>query len=494
MKYLTSILLFSLVLSLSTNTIFAKNISKKQIPNSNQTKTIKPKNNSIPQNIAFLLSQARTSAPEFYTDALIRIVESKKIKDTKINIQLLEEAFEEANHVQFKLKKTIFKSINTDTRTALLDGAYETNLDKISLQCRIISILLDIDKNAAKKLFSKISFANDIKEPLSCQDSAVYDVTIYYKTAQKIAVQCFTPKQIENRYRLNFVQDLIKNIVSASELNHAAILIKEFNWKPLELEILLSSYIDKLAHLDNDYRTFIASEYRFRNIQSIHELASFCEKKQVSSKYLVQDYRLYILRHLSRVVCTTSYTKQELSNIISRANNRLFSNEPIALEELKLQEELFREEQVFFSSDKSKSVFTDAHKFLLAREKAIFDADYDKTKIEEMYSKLLENIRSWKATDEPTEEDYLHQKSLIYKELINIHQIEEQKEELLFEYLLFLRDFNLEKINRVEWFIHLKFVLEMIKVPENRAKIIKLLDRSQISVADLYKSLIVENL
>lgn len=492
------VIILFFILGLYTSIAPAQNTQKNNINNRTNNNTDKPKQIQIPKNITVLLNQARSVPPEFYADAIIRIVDSRKIHDPKINIELLKEAFEQANQAQLKTKKTVFRSINIDTRIGYLDKAYDLNLDMISLNCRVINTLLELDKNTAKEYFSKISLTPLIKQPLSCKDIAIYDITTYYETTTKIAEQCFTNKEIEQGDRTRFIEEKINNIVSPIELTHIAKLITTFNWNPLDTEILLSAYSNKVQHL-TDYRSFIASESIYRTTESIYNLATYCDKKQIPSKYLVQAYKDYIINNLSQKICPDISEREKLiPQLISRANSRLFRENPIVLAEIKLQqEEVLAEDPPFFSSSKSKLILDEMRKLYTNLQKGdtINSTDKD-TNLEESYSKFLGLFRSWKTSDEPTEEDYLHQKAIIYQELIELTQTEKQKDELLSEYLLFLRDFKLDNISRAEWFVHLNFMLKMTKLPnqESKTKIITLLQNSQNAVAQLYTALILENL
>lgn len=485
------------IFSFYTSVVNAQDSPKKNASLVNKKNDKADNQKKVPQNLVALLNQARSVPPEFCADVIIRVVESRKINDKQTNIELLKEAFEQTNQAQLKGKKTVFKSINIDTRVGYLDKAYELNLDTISLNCRIVNALLELDKNIAKEYFSKISITSFIKESLSCKDLAVYDVTAYYETAKKIAEQCFTKKEIEQGFRERFIEEQIVNITSAVELSHVAKLIISFNWSPLDLEILLGAYSNKVDHLITDYRTFIASELLYRVTESIHNLASYCEKKQVASKYLVKSYREYLVSNLSQKTCF-DINEKLIAELIFRANSRLFRANPIILKDLALEhEETFIEDPPFFSSEKSKLISSQIRKLYANTQQNRTTDNTNKEKdLEEAYSEFVKIFRNWKASDEPTEEDYLHQKATIYQNLIEIAQTEKQKDELLYEYLLFLRDFKLENISRAEWFVHLNVILKMLQGSnqESRAKIIGLLNNSQNAVAELYTAVILEGL
>jgi len=459
--------------------------------------------NSVPPDIAIFLNQARLLPPEFYVDLLVRVVESKKISNKEANLDLLKEAFEKTNQVQLKAKKRIFKSINMDTKASYLDKAHDLNLDMISLKCRIVNTLLTIDKNSAKQLFSETSLVPYIKEVSTCEDVAVYDLTTYYETAKKIAEQCFTKDEIKEGFKTNFVQDQISNIVSITQLSHTVKLIESFNWSLLDLQNLLSRYTEQITRLEPNYRDFIGSESLYKTTQSIHNLALYFEKNKVSSKYLVQAYKEYIIKNLSEKICPDGSAKEKLiPQLVFRANLRLFVEEPILIEELDLEEDSSMEESSYFSSKKSKLIFNEMQKLQAYIQKQLSKANQSEetslkqTDLDDYYSKILEKVRDWKASDEQGEEEYLHQKAIVYQELIQIAQTKIVQKDLLHEYLLFLRDFKLDNTNRAEWLIHLNFVLRMAKNSDDELRTIsiKLLQNSQIDVAQLYTLALLKGL
>lgn len=504
-KAIFMLILLIVTVNLSGGFIYAQTAVKKEKLQQKHKKNVKSSvQNSVPPDIAIFLNQARLLPAEFYVDLLVRVVESKKINNKEANIDLLKEAFEKINQVQLKTKKRIFKSINIDTRAGYLEKAYDLNLDMISLKCRIINSLLTIDKNSAKQLFSEISLTPYIKEVSTCEDVAVYDLTTYYETAKKIAEQCFTNNEIKEGFKTNFVQNQISNIVSVTQLSHTVKLIESFNWSLLDLQNLLGRYTEQITRLEPNYRDFIGSESLYKTTQSIHNLALYFEKNKVSSKYLTQAYKECIIKNLSEKICPDGNVKEKLiPQLVFRANMRLFVQDPILIEELELEEDSSIKESSYFSSKKSKFILNEMQKLQADIQKKFSSKDNQPEEtslkqidLDDYYSKILEKVRDWKVDDEQGEEDYLHQKAIVYQELIQIAQTKIVQKDLLYEYLLFLRDFKLDNINRPEWLIHLNFVLRMAKNSDDelRTVSIKLLQNSQMDVAQLYTLALLKGL
>jgi len=104
-----------------------------------------------------------------------------------------------------------------DTRLGYLAGAYDLNLDSLSLRCRAINALLKIDDAKARELFAQISIGELIKDRLSCQDGLIYDVAPYYETLASVA-RSFNKKQIAEGRATEIVEDSVYAIISPVQL------------------------------------------------------------------------------------------------------------------------------------------------------------------------------------------------------------------------------------------------------------------------------------
>lgn len=98
-----------------------------------------------------LIFDAQGQQAEIAADALIRIVQSNKIITVQRKIELLEEAFRHASEAQYPIRLGFFGVM--DTRSGMLSEALDLELDKLSLQSRVVMAMLPLDKQRAKELF-----------------------------------------------------------------------------------------------------------------------------------------------------------------------------------------------------------------------------------------------------------------------------------------------------------------------------------------------------
>lgn len=109
-----------------------------------------------PPEIETILLEARTLRPELTIDVFLKIVSSGKITNKTKKKRILEEAF----YLSFSAKEKIRRKIITfegqvlTLRPAFVSQAFENKLDALSLQTRIVSEMLKIDRVRAFELFN----------------------------------------------------------------------------------------------------------------------------------------------------------------------------------------------------------------------------------------------------------------------------------------------------------------------------------------------------
>lgn len=105
--------------------------------------------------------------PEVAADLLIRIAESNLVSDRQKRIELLEEAFRRSGDVQEKTRRKMWTGA-VDSRGGYSSAAFDQQLDALSLRCRIVKEMLNLDTERARKLFLEIP-AIKLNEPACTQ-------------------------------------------------------------------------------------------------------------------------------------------------------------------------------------------------------------------------------------------------------------------------------------------------------------------------------------
>src|SRR5882762_7660939 len=91
-----------------------------------------------------LVTATSSVQPEFAADILIRIGTSQKMSDPEWKRELLEQAFRRAAAAHEAHRRAAIL-LAPDTRQGALMQAYDTRLDRVSLQSRVVLAMLPLD-------------------------------------------------------------------------------------------------------------------------------------------------------------------------------------------------------------------------------------------------------------------------------------------------------------------------------------------------------------
>ena len=146
----------------------------------------------LPREIQDLIDQSAAAPPELAADILLRLVEAGKIPDKKIKTDLLEQAFVLAGSARFPIRMigATVEGGNMDSDVGVRWRALENGLDTLSLRCRVIRIMLNVDRKRALELFR--SMPPVMIPARSCSDAMVERVDLFYETLALLVNQAFS--------------------------------------------------------------------------------------------------------------------------------------------------------------------------------------------------------------------------------------------------------------------------------------------------------------
>lgn len=453
----------------------------------------------LPPRVASLLYLARTAAAEFRADALLRIATSGLVSDQRLRTELLDEAFESAGRAGFQIKKVHYDALDRDSRIGYLEMSYELNLDATSLRCRIVNAFIDIDRIHAKDLFSQIPIKDALGKPLTCEDALVFDVTTYYETAKRIAEGCFDKKEIHDGDRTRFFEDMVNDATSVAQLGPVAHLIAAASVDSYELQSLIHIFSAVLARVPRDYRMFRASQGVYRLADSFYELKQASARQSIPTGELMSAYRSLLIRQLSGRGCAdVPENERRFSAFVRAANKGLFPSDPINPEEIRVGDvEAGPPEFLYWTLPKAIQALEGVRGLRFDPKGEEWSAAEKQTlQWRDKYRAVINLLDDWSATDEKTEEDYLHQKAVILGDLVRLAPSDTVREEVLLLYLFFLRNMSSDRVNQVEWFMHMAEVIETIRDNNGKARVkaFDLLTTSKVPIMELYAALSIEGL
>ena len=449
-----------------------------------------------PDELVYFVNNARSAQPEFAADLLIRLAQSDKITDATWKSELLEEAFRLAPGVQQPFKRT-FKSWNPiDTRAGFLGYAFEHELDTLSLQCRTIKAMLKIDKAKARSLFNEIPKLK--LEPVSCEESLIYDVSSYYSLLADIAQTAFDKKEIQRNEHIYFLESRINDVVSPVQIGPVAEAISAIKLSPDETQRMVSALSGVLGKISGRDRAFWFSD---RTTEAgMNKLLATCQEKDVSTDDLLKAYRVYLIKQLSGSRCADPYDwfKSAATRYTAAFNSRMLPKtakniQPISADEIK-PSEIKGDEIVYlyWQSPKSKEFLTKRQKLNVGIDnKRISDTERNTADWRSRVNDFVKDMINWHKEDEKSEEDYFHQKSIIYAGLLDLLMPGPTYDYVLKNYVSLLNDFDLQRDSRIEWFWQANHIIQVITTAPGgiRSRLVGELDISRNPVLYLYTEL-----
>lgn len=436
-----------------------------------------------------LIANASAAMPEVAADLLIKIAESSLLSDRQRRIELLEEAFRRSGEVQQKYRRKLWDGA-VDSRGGYLSAAFDQQIDSLSLRCRVVRVMLSLDAERARTLFSEIP---TIKlDELSCKQSLAYDLTGFYETVFLVAAKSLSAEEIQQGERLRFIRSYVETIHSPAQISPVIKLLIDSGFSAADLAIIGKTFSSALSRVAADPRSFTASVLHHNLITNTERLLRIYRDNDLPISELIGSFQSYFLRQLNSVQCadvasSKSKTKQIWASL-DRFNTWL--NEPIELKDIKPSgiDHLDAGEQFWTSSRSSK---------LLMQLKALtFGDGKEALTIETRRSNdwqqkmelLLADVEEWDGTSERNVLTYFHEKANLYGRLLELAPSHESKMRVLLKFAGFWRNSEAREKSSVEWLLHLHGLLKIIKRldPTDRTRILDVVKNSGNHALQLY--------
>jgi len=239
---------------------------------------------------ADLIDLARQAPPEFFADAVIKLVEAGKAADAAQRRSLLIEAFDAAKHSQERVRLVAIPGLPSDSRAGLRDAAAMLGLDAYSLEGRIAALLAQTDADKARDLFLNVE-PPDL-QPRPCEDPMIADASSYYEMAASVAVQDLIP--------------VLGGANSPGELaSFAKVLGKSTSVPSDELRLLIGVLALKMPMIPADYRSFTRTADELR--QGLEGVAARARELDIPMQPLAEGVRKMTIVQLGSPRCNEDF-------------------------------------------------------------------------------------------------------------------------------------------------------------------------------------------
>ena len=438
-----------------------------------------------------LLGRARSLPAEFAIDVFLLVEKSQRV-DKSWKKEILEEAFTLTTSVQNELREKAipFPDTAADTRAGYRSSASALGLDSLSSRSRIIDEMLSIDQSVALRMLNEMPAKLPFKTR-SCAAQTEYDVSDFYRVIEKTARTVYDAKQIQQGERVQFILPYIEGMSSPAQIEPLTTLIISLRLRQKESFIISQAFANALKKISVDDRSFSAALIRNTSTSSVLQLVNLYRKSGIPYHSILSEYRSYLQRHFQAVRCEDNVKslEQQIKEINYIYPDSLFSideSKPLKVEEAPLS-------KPYFQSSNANALLSEL------RDLRGYDDDepansepHTSPNWQEKMLDFLRRLEAWDGSSETDEEDYFHQKCVLYKMLLRIAPAGPQAEQVVFSYLRLLN--NNSKViteSRVEWLWQVNELIRYLneRPAGERMRLLKVLANSKNPILQVYGDL-----
>ncbi|HML17596.1 MAG TPA: hypothetical protein VK419_11240, partial [Bryobacteraceae bacterium] len=240
---------------------------------------------------------------ELFADTVVRLVESGRIPQRDLQVELLDDAFHAAAGAKEPVRLIAVPSTPPDTRALYRARAGDLMLDALSLQSRILKQLVTVDRAKARELFDQM--VHPAEAALTCEDPLLPDLSPYYEIAATIAQSTFTPAEKAQEVHIQFLVTVLSQAKSPAELAAFARSLESVELKPEQFELLLGAFSKTMESMDADFRSFESSIDALQ--KEIDGLNSRANSSHIGTEALIKTYRKFLVTGLTAARCNDSF-------------------------------------------------------------------------------------------------------------------------------------------------------------------------------------------
>lgn len=278
-----------------------------------------------------LVDLAFGAPPEAAVDVLLRVMESSVDKDAARRLELLESLWSLAYSLR-ESSPTIGYSPSGDDGISFRDAERIQNLrlDKLSVQCRIISELLKIDPARARKRFGEVDIQGGMVD--QCKVLRVPLRAEYFEMAARISESTFSVAERKDGKHVKLLQEVLDHIATSADLAAAARLAGSVRVSPGERKYLVEILLQRMNALRGDLREFYIGARRLRLMDAMLSVLQVSSSDPVLASSFASALAQYLEAHLKEKPCDDIV-------LVEDAYEK-FRNNTALLEELKKDDNL----------------------------------------------------------------------------------------------------------------------------------------------------------
>lgn len=392
----------------------------------------------LPPAVRPVIELARSAAPEFFADTVVKLVEAGRIPAIPLQVEILEEALGAVSSASEPVRLMAIPGTPPDTRAIYRGKAGDLGLDALSLQNRILRAMLTVDRGKAGELFDRIP--RPVLEARPCADPLAPDASPYYEMAGALAQSAFSPDEKKHGRHVQFLLIALDGARSPNELAPFARAIQSVELKPAEWEILLSALAGKLEKLPADYRPFALSIGGLR--PEIEHLAQGAQAMKLGTELLARGFRTYLVNQLTAPRCAEDFG--DAAGAVQWFNSSFRGALPPISEDETKPSARAGGVQVdpYFHSTDSKRLSDEITRLRASTSRA--GSEWSNS-----LADALHDFDAW--TPEGSQVDVFHQRATVLRALFQLTPPGEDRDRVMARCVALLQSSGMDRQNPAEW-------------------------------------------
>jgi len=397
------------------------------------------------------LNATASMPPELGADVLIRAAGALVVDADRA--RLLAKAFVLASRAQELYGRVSRAPQLRESRARYVALSTKMGVNRLALQCRVIRAILPIDPSTARQLLEQLEMP--ALPPVACGDPLIPDISEYYDTARLVLA-----KSGLGDGRTAFLNRLIENIQSPLQLAPVARLLAQSELSGAELKRLVDNYAYALREMrggDPAFRYAVVSQHLVTEVEA---LARRCQPDSDLTGALLLALRGFVTSHLSGPACHDSFlpeARREIqAAVVEPYNNRLRLPGELTRDGLPVLEmdEMWPsdadnarlEVQAFWQDNEAQALWSQV------AERAADGGDSAEPKLDP--AEVAHQVGVWQRPEAMAEEDFFHQKLLLYERLVGTLPAGASRQEVVRMCIAFLGDSPVQGRAPAEWLWH----------------------------------------
>ena len=452
------------------------------------------------QEFQAIADMAMSVPPEFGADAMIRLSESGKATSA-VRTDLLKKAFYLAQSAEHAVKRGT-NEFMPDTRSGSLALAFRIqNLDRLSLQSRVVTDMLPLNTKLARELLADIQFP--VLEPVDCKEPLTYDVTLFYQTVGLVEHDGFTFKDTNEGRKLPLLAPYVGSLQSHAQIRPAAELLANADLSAVDLGQLSNMFADALSELHGDERSFASTNMQTDEYSapgSIARLIAVLDARNIPSVALLRAFREYLVSNFGSDRCAETAKKSTDNTLLPDAIQYFNQHFRLALEKnqiLPIAGDELKGGRIgpkfvdtsFWQSPEAKQLEAGARELRFGNgAKRLTASDKVKSGWSSQLLDFLTKLGAWKPESEPAV-DYFCQKSILYSLLIDVVPSGPERSKVISDFVEFLEQNSVQPASRIEWILPVERLLSGAVAADDRDEVVQAFLNSRDPVLSLYARL-----